>query len=274
MSEVAVVFVHGFLAFPGLGFCGYRRLGARLRLQGVPFASPTLPATAPVAERAVALAKAIGDLPYDRIHLVGHSMGGLDSRFLIRHLDPNHRVVRLTTIATPHCGSPLAELALSGYRVLPTLIGLLGRDALCDLTPDACATFNRAVPDRPDVEYVSFAGARPAAEQAGLLRPYARFLAAAEGENDGMVSVASARWGRFARVLPADHLELIGWNLSPRRRAFPHLAFFRDLIALPAGDALTNVAGLAEQVPADLATTGGRLRAPRERTAYSNSIST
>jgi len=42
--------------------------------------------------------------------------------------------------------------------------------------------------------------------------------------NDGLVTVDSARWGRFEQCIPADHLGEIGWN------DFDQLAFYRTLV--------------------------------------------
>ena len=57
-------------------------------------------------------------------HLIAHSMGGLDSRFLISHLQPSgdNRILSLTTISSPHHGSPLADLIVQQIqkeRILP-----------------------------------------------------------------------------------------------------------------------------------------------------------
>jgi triacylglycerol lipase len=35
-----------------------------------------------------------------------------------------------------------------------------------------------------------------------------------EGENDGLVSVESAKWGEFLGVLPLNHAEQINWSTS------------------------------------------------------------
>lgn len=45
-----------------------------------------------------------------KFHIIAHSMGGLDSRYLITHLGGSHRIASLTTIATPHFGSPIADV--------------------------------------------------------------------------------------------------------------------------------------------------------------------
>src|SRR5436305_6281896 len=55
-----------------------------------------------------------GDLdPDEAIHVIAHSMGGLDARFLLSPDNPDNmadRITSLTTISTPHEGSPVADL--------------------------------------------------------------------------------------------------------------------------------------------------------------------
>src|SRR4029077_18527000 len=50
--------------------------------------------------------------PGQPIHILAHSMGGLDARFLIAKnlLGPKIRIATLIAIATPHLGSPIASL--------------------------------------------------------------------------------------------------------------------------------------------------------------------
>ena len=44
------------------------------------------------------------------VNLIAHSMGGLDGRYMITHLNPTRfNVQSLTTIATPHRGSPFMD---------------------------------------------------------------------------------------------------------------------------------------------------------------------
>ncbi len=45
-----------------------------------------------------------------RVDLMGHSMGGLVSRYFADHFSQTDRVNRIVTLATPHYGSPLATL--------------------------------------------------------------------------------------------------------------------------------------------------------------------
>jgi pimeloyl-ACP methyl ester carboxylesterase len=51
----------------------------------------------------------------DKVHIIGHSMGGLDSRHMLfgsRNEGLHRRVASVTTISTPHRGSPAADFVL------------------------------------------------------------------------------------------------------------------------------------------------------------------
>jgi pimeloyl-ACP methyl ester carboxylesterase len=52
----------------------------------------------------------------DRVHIIAHSMGGLDSRYLISSLHYASKITSLTALETPHRGSPLADIALGITR--------------------------------------------------------------------------------------------------------------------------------------------------------------
>jgi len=59
---------------------------------------------------------------FGRVHLVGHSMGGLIAREYIQHLGGAAHVRSLVTLGTPHRGTPMAALgvAVLGFGLLPT----------------------------------------------------------------------------------------------------------------------------------------------------------
>src|SRR5205814_7016482 len=47
---------------------------------------------------------------YERIHVVGHSLGGLIARYYVQRLGGDRRVDVLVTLGTPHAGIPAARL--------------------------------------------------------------------------------------------------------------------------------------------------------------------
>jgi pimeloyl-ACP methyl ester carboxylesterase len=78
------------------------------------------------------------DTGHDRVHVVGHSLGGLIARYYVQRLDGHRRVDSLVTLGTPHAGSRWAH-------VVPTsLVRQLrpGSDLLAELAEPAprCTT--------------------------------------------------------------------------------------------------------------------------------------
>ena len=65
-----------------------------------------------IPRAAVRLGEAIEKLSaatgYDRIHVIGHSLGGLIARYYVQRLAGDRRVHTLVTLGTPHHGTQLA----------------------------------------------------------------------------------------------------------------------------------------------------------------------
>ena len=176
--------------------------------------------TAGVARRAADLRRFIvREVPAGPVHVIGHSMGGLDARYMVAKLGMDRRVLSVTTVATPHRGSSFADWGVSRFaRLVEPLLRCAGipSEAFHDLTTDRCRRFNEGVPDVPGVRYFAVAGVCewPWVGPEWLV-PY-RIVSRREGPNDGVVSVASATWGEHTEVWSGDHLNLVNW---PNRRA-------------------------------------------------------
>jgi triacylglycerol lipase len=188
-----------------------------------------------------------------QVHLVAHSQGGLDARYMISTLGYGDRVATLTSIATPHHGVGLIDMAL---ETGPTIVGhvakivnalsdaLLGGKAdfmgqLHDMTRQYIeTTFNVENLDDPRVEYFSYAGstqdnALVDTHQVdlvnGFLMPTYRYIKLTEGDNDGLVAVKSAQWGSFMGTFAADHWDEIGQPMKSFYLPFDHLTFYCKL---------------------------------------------
>jgi triacylglycerol lipase len=199
-----VVFCHGMLAFSMLKMhmpedlnC-FSPLRDFLVQRGIRVLMPQVPATSGVAERAACLRDQIRAWTNEPINLIAHSMGGLDARYLITRLGMGERVKTLTTVSAPHQGTFLALLlALEAFGV--------NVDGFRDCRPAACRAFNAQTPDDPRVRYFSYGGDIPSSRLSPVLRRAWSLLTPIEGPNDGMVSVASARWGEYLGTVHADH---------------------------------------------------------------------
>ncbi len=161
--------------------------------------------------------------PDAKVVIIAHSMGGLDARYMIAHLGMADRVRALVTVCTPHHGSPYADWCckhlgrrLGGFK----LMRALGLDvqAISDLTREHCAHFNQQTPDHPGVKYYSINACRPWRLTQPLLLHSYQVIHAAEGDNDGMVSLSSGQWGECLGTWPADHLHAINRRIVPEFR--------------------------------------------------------
>ena len=75
--------------------------------------------TAGVARRAADLRRFIvREVPAGPVHVIGHSMGGLDARYMVAKLGMDRRVLSVTTVATPHRGSSFADWGVSRFARL------------------------------------------------------------------------------------------------------------------------------------------------------------
>jgi len=234
-----IVLVHGILGFNQLTLGGlklaeyFRLIPETLRAAGhlVP-EPPRLNPSGSVAERAEDLKKYLqnnSELAGRKVHIIAHSMGGLDSRFMISKLGMAERVASLTTIGTPHHGSIIADIVVKGTNpVLTRLMQHLGVDVkgVFDLTTGACRQFNEDAPDAAGVRYFSIAGQydphRVVGLPQGLLGLTHDIIAKAGDNSDGVVPVASATmsgcsgWVNFD-PWSGNHYRLINWgeNIAP-----------------------------------------------------------
>jgi triacylglycerol lipase len=242
--SVPVVLSHGLLGFYHMTVnrllreAYYGGIREDLRAAGHQVFFPQVPGMGSVPRRAAALAEQIDQATKSPVFIIAHSMGGLDARYLIAHLGFGRRVVALATIATPHRGSAFADWGVNQVGKPLRAFGLLSalrieHAALHDLTSQACQEFNARTPDHPDVTYVSVTGKLACHQICPLLRIPYRIIAAREGPNDGLVSVQSAKWGRFLGLWPIDHIAQVnlptGSRLIGRRRPDP-IPYYRKLL--------------------------------------------
>jgi triacylglycerol lipase len=200
-----------------------------------------------------------------KVNLIGHSQGGIDARYLVNVLGYGDRVSSVTTIASPHGGTAVADALLgsipgAGDELVNFFIWLIG-GIYTDLKEDPnaraaltwCSTefqkeFTAEFPNDPQVAWFSYAGraglsadGKPECENAELPNPKNKtpmhaammpgwlFLGGMQGvDNDGLVTVANARIGRFRGCLPADHLQEVGLFLGVAF-GYKHKEFFKSL---------------------------------------------
>jgi triacylglycerol lipase len=185
--------------------------------------------------------------PGEQLHVIAHSMGGLDARFALAHVPGvKERVSSLVTIGTPHSGSTVADALEAGtgpvFDAVPSFVRNALTGGLHDLTTAAAATFNKTTGDVPGPRYVAVAGnAALGAHELLLFRVAAVIGRQTNDVNDGVVTKRSALREGYAHLddWPVDHAGEIGWTLPlvsadlpiPLLPAPKHFARYDDLVA-------------------------------------------
>lgn len=103
-----------------------KRIGAKVYVHGVP-------PTGSIKERAESLHRFLCNQGFEKgqkLNFVAHSMGGLDARHIITHIRPTeYTPASLTTLATPHRGSPFMDWCNTNIGV--------GKDLIDDMINEA-----------------------------------------------------------------------------------------------------------------------------------------
>ena len=147
----------------------------------------------------------------EKVNVIAHSKGGLDTRVAIARTSVAKHIASLTTINTPHRGCEFADylldiipeatkdLVADKYNKTAALFGDVNPDflaAVTDLTKEKCTARNEITPDNPDIYYQSVgsklnhsvSGRFPLNFSYNLVKYF-------DGPNDGLVGEKSFEWG-------------------------------------------------------------------------------
>jgi triacylglycerol lipase len=209
-----IVLVHGASMYGSklkIGFLSlgdyWRRLPAFLSSSGTEVKVPYLP-DAGIDGRAKALQEFLEKEAKGRkVNIIAHSLGGLDARYLVSVLRSD-LVASITTVGTPHHGTPLAdwvEWQIRKRSFWYWFFRITGHDLtlrrfLPEMTRARMREFNEKVLNRNDVRYFSVqtsASFRRGSMSYLLWFPtqWMRRVDLAVGEHDGMIPTSSQAWG-------------------------------------------------------------------------------
>lgn len=222
-TKYPILMVHGvfFRDFRYLNYWG--RIPKELKRNGAAVYYGQQQSAAAVEDSGKELAARIREIleetGCEKVNIIAHSKGGLDSRAAIAHCGMAPYVATLTTINTPHRGCIYAEYLLNkvpeaarqkvaaAYNATLKRLGDENPDflaAVTDLTESACLARNETTPDMPGVVYESVMSWCKKAQHGkfplNVTYPIVKHF---DGKNDGLVSVDSAKWGtKFTLLEP------------------------------------------------------------------------
>lgn len=168
------------------------------------------------AELKLQIEKILEETGAEKVNIIAHSKGGLDSRYAISALGLGDRVAALTTINTPHLGSDMVDYLLdkcpSGmvkwiekkYNTVFRRLGDKDPDFLSglnDLRPSRIAELEPYMADVPGVSYRSCMSVMKSFFSAGFpLNIGYLLIKRLNGRNDGLVWEGAAKHGEFRMV--------------------------------------------------------------------------
>ena len=223
-TKYPILMVHGvfFRDFRYLNYWG--RIPRELKRNGATVYYGQQQSAAAVEDSGKELAARIREIleetGCEKVNIIAHSKGGLDSRAAIAHCGMAPYVATLTTINTPHRGCIYAEYLLNkvpeaarqkvaaAYNAALKRLGDENPDflaAVTDLTESACLARNETTPDMPGVVYESVMSYCKKAQHGkfplNVTYPIVKHF---DGKNDGLVSVESAKWGTEFTLLEPE----------------------------------------------------------------------
>ena len=148
----------------------------------------------------------------EKLNIIAHSKGGLDSRYAISKLGMDRYVASLVTINTPHYGcnfvddilakvpDGLLKFVAARYNKLFTVLGDTAPDfekGLRELTHSNCAKLDDELPDNPNIYYRSVMSVMKNVFSAGFPLNLGYMMNRKDGTgNDGLVVKESALRGK------------------------------------------------------------------------------
>ena len=126
MTKLPVVLAHGYCGFSRLGGASYfHGVESVLRHLGVTeiFATTVDPKGSLRARTGQFVHSITSQFPGRKVHVIAHSMGGLDARFAVssKGLGRGDLIQTLTTLGTPFQGTTIGDLAALNFNAASTL---------------------------------------------------------------------------------------------------------------------------------------------------------
>ena len=108
-----IILVHGIVIKDFLFIKAFGKIENKLRKEGYLVFTSKTDGFGTIEDNASILKEQIEKIldkyQVDKINIIAHSKGGLDSKYMIKHLNMENKVASLTTLCTPHKGSKIAD---------------------------------------------------------------------------------------------------------------------------------------------------------------------
>lgn len=223
-TKYPILLVHGVF-FRDRKFLNYwGRIPKELEINGARIYYGNHQSAASVADSAKELAerikKIVDSTGCKKLNIIAHSKGGLDCRYAIKHLGMGEYIASLTTVNTPHRGCEFADYLITElprdivsliervYNKLSKRLGDPSPDfmaAVKDLTASVCVERDKAIEVPSGIFCQSVGSVMKRADDGRFPMNFSYVLVKHfNGDNDGLVSEDSFRWGEKYTLLNVE----------------------------------------------------------------------
>ncbi len=237
-TRYPIVLVHGIVLKDIVFFKAFGRIEKTLKRQGYKVYTAKTDGFGSIENNAEQLKShilKILELEHtDKVNLIAHSKGGLDSKHMINQLNFAEHVASLTTLCTPHKGSPIATklLRLPKFLIKITAFWVnLIYKIFGDKHPDAlkvCKQLQLSEQDcnayaPTDVYCQSYSTTLEKCRDDFIMSIPLIFSRRAENHpTDGLVSVESSKFGEYkGNCVDASlsHSQIVGFAITKKKKA-------------------------------------------------------
>ena len=241
-TRYPIVLVHGLGMKDTFFMKSWGWIDRILRVQGYTVYKSNVDGFGTVESNAKQLKEEIGKIleetGAEKVNIIAHSKGGLDAKYMIQQMDMAKQVASLTTLCTPHKGSPIASFVMRFPRAAVKYAAFwvnLAYKILGDKTPDsftACEELKRTESLEEETVNVadgvlcqSFSAAiRPGEDAADFVMTipmmFSRFIE--KGRiTDGLVPRDSAIFGKYRGDCvdgSMSHTEIVDFMVRDKKR--------------------------------------------------------
>ncbi len=246
-TKYPILLVHGIVLRESKIFHAFGKIGKKLKLQGYCIHIGKHDGFGTIENNAKQLQAQIEEIlakeNAEKVNLIAHSKGGLDCKYLIRELHMEDKIASLTTLCTPHGGSPVASRIMRYPKFLLKFVAFwlnLWYRIFGDKHPDAFAVCRQlqqhdnedAFPYSEKVYCQSFSATMKSVKDDFVMSiPLMFSRRVYKGVTDGLVPAESAVFGNYRGDCiegPVSHSQIAGFMI-PRKKKEKIYSFYTSV---------------------------------------------
>lgn len=246
LTKFPIILVHGIALKDSKVFRSFGKIDKKLKEQGYCVYVSRQDGFGTIANNAEQLKEEIECVLQkehaEKVNLIAHSKGGLDCKYLITDLGMEDKIASLTTLCTPHKGSPVASKIMKLPKFMLKFVAFwidLWYRICGDKHPDSfrvCQELqkhnNETLGISDKVFCQSFSTTMNSARDDFVMSiPKLFFRQSDNVENDGLVSVESAMFANYRGSCldePVSHGQIVDF-LTPKSKKERIYAFYTEI---------------------------------------------